>query len=441
VMAIAALAPVAPGAEINLSANDASAGASGDGTADAFVVRLTEEGTTVQVLANVGGDADVPILSTLLDGVERITISGSSDEDSVVIDHTGGVILLPIDFIEASADDSFTFIASIELSLVYGWNLVAIPFVPDETAAQMFAGRMLGEVWDSDGEQYFSTAQMIPGKGYWVYIRDPGDVIITGTGTMNSRIFELPGQWHLVGVEMPPPYSVAVAFEDRMDTGIAVIPHVWCWEAGRFRPVNHFEPGKGYWVTVKDQAPPTVEIVSPAPNADVLLIGEVVIQIVAEDNVGIASVEFTIDGQAINVQALGPGEWRLEIGPPFGNRTIEVTVTDAAGFTAMASTIINLKGTTVSREISIFNFASDPVQVVYEAVSREVSIFNTGADLLQDSPHAVSREISVFNHGSDPANTLGQAVSRELSVFNFGHDPQALSLDAVSRGISIENSE
>jgi len=130
-----------------------------------------------------------------------------------------------------------------------------------------------------------------------------------------------------------------------------------------------------------DSLAPTVNITSPAPGAYVS--GTVAVQVAASDNVGVASVTFSVDGVAKGTDTTAPYsfDWNT-LTAANGGRVIRATATDTSGNTAnfdMLLTVQNVvaadvtapsvritspgAGSYIGRNVTIYASATDNVNV------------------------------------------------------------------------------
>ena len=195
-----------------------------------------------------------------------------------------------------------------------------------------------------------------------------------------------------------------------------------------------------------DTEPPFVQIESPAPNARFYLGDDIPVTVTARDNIGIANMEFLVDGRPTQAMRLSGIDYVLVDPFPSGPHTLQVVAVDNSGkATASATVHFAIWRQAISREYSVFNFGAEDKPA---AISREYSVFNFGAE---DKPSAISREYSAFNFGAEEKPS---AISREWSVFNFGAEdkPSSISREwsvfnfgaedkpqAISREYSVEN--
>ena len=96
-----------------------------------------------------------------------------------------------------------------------------------------------------------------------------------------------------------------------------------------------------YIVTTPDSVPPTVRIVSPADGATVK--GVITISAEASDNIGVAKVEFWVNGKLTNSDTSPPHSFKLNLNKLRGEVTVVARAFDAAG--NMTSTSIRLFAT------------------------------------------------------------------------------------------------
>jgi hypothetical protein len=70
---------------------------------------------------------------------------------------------------------------SADIPLKAGWNMVSVPLVPDNPAADVvFAGAEAVYWWDPATKSYVYNPPIDPCKGYWVAAIEPMTVTVTG---------------------------------------------------------------------------------------------------------------------------------------------------------------------------------------------------------------------------------------------------------------------
>ena len=134
-----------------------------------------------------------------------------------------------------------------ELSLARGWNLISLPIDPtDSTVDAVLADAATwGSVWTwdptlNDGNgAYAAATKFVPLVGYWVCVRTPITITVTGSLCADTAT-ELAVGWHMVGVA-----------EERV---VGDFPgSCWRWETTQCRYCvlqadDALLPGRGYWL-------------------------------------------------------------------------------------------------------------------------------------------------------------------------------------------------
>lgn len=203
--------------------------------------------------------------------------------------------------------------------------------------------------------------------------------------------------------------------------------------------------------TTPDPAPdttaPTVSVTAPANNATVS--GTINLTASATDNVGVAGVQFTLDGANIGTEdTTSPYSTSLDT-KTIGNgpHTLAATARDAAGNTATATTVnitvsndltpptVTLTtptdGTTVSGTISVAASASDNVAVA--SVQFTLDGNNLGAADVT-SPYSVNWDTTTVAAGAhtlsaiatDTSGNTTTAAATTVTVNNTGSDPSVV---------------
>ncbi|OPZ30448.1 MAG: Gingipain R2 precursor [Lentisphaerae bacterium ADurb.BinA184] len=125
-----------------------------------------------------------------------------------------------------------------EYSLVAGWNLLSVPFLPDAPAvADFFEGLpAVPTVLAWDGAAYAAATALEPGHGYWVFTEAGGRVAVSGYEEAVRERTLRPG-WSLVG----PLADVA------LPAVAELVPPAWGWD-GQYRASQRLLAGAGWWV-------------------------------------------------------------------------------------------------------------------------------------------------------------------------------------------------
>lgn len=186
-----------------------------------------------------------------------ITLNGSATDAAGTTDATNPNGTLPAN----NADN-------ILITLKPGWNLISLPVQQNQTAAAAILStlsysslwRFFGNTWqffDPANPDFSDFADLTAGTGYWIYMSN--EVKFQARGIAN-RVLPLAAGWNLVGYAATNPIDIIAATNQlgaKLDTIWGFTNGVW----GFFDPVNPdfsdfitLEPGKGYWVKMKESA-------------------------------------------------------------------------------------------------------------------------------------------------------------------------------------------
>jgi hypothetical protein len=183
----------------------------------------------------------------------------------------------------------------------------------------------------------------------------------------------------------------------------------------------------------RDLTPPTVSLTAPAPGAKVS--GSVVLSASANDNVGVAGVQFRLDGSALGPEATSPPyaySWDTS-GASNGAHSLSALARDAAGNTTASSpvsvTVSNLAPgdaapptvsitnppprSTVSGTVVLKASASDNVGVA--GVQFKVDGANVGAEATS-SPYSVSWNAAAAKNGSHALTAVARDAAGNKTV-------------------------
>lgn len=150
--------------------------------------------------------------------------------------------------IEAGANDVSSQV-SIQLTLKAGWNMVALPVVPDDAKlTSVFPDATIAYSWQSN---YVKATVLEAGLGYWVKVPTNRTYSITGTPLKKYQYkFSSPG-WYMMagpnGTATPvtdPANSIAIMYQYTPGTG--------------YVKVTQLSAGNAYWVKIKNACTFTV---------------------------------------------------------------------------------------------------------------------------------------------------------------------------------------
>jgi uncharacterized repeat protein (TIGR01451 family) len=166
---------------------------------------------------------------------------------------------------EVSADTT----ESYTLTLSQGWNLISIPVKPADTSIKAVLAPIDGKytdvaAWNGNweyrsyayGDWFGNLAAIEPKRGYWLYMKEPAELKVTGTADYDHSISLYAG-WNLIGSTSREPAALNTALASVEGKYIDVAT----WNNGRwvyrsyaygdwFGDLNTIEPGKGYWVNM-----------------------------------------------------------------------------------------------------------------------------------------------------------------------------------------------
>jgi formylglycine-generating enzyme required for sulfatase activity len=130
------------------------------------------------------------------------------------------------------------------LELAPGWNLVSLPVLPVASSPEVvFSGASVRSVWEWDAAdmRFRAPAELVPGRGYWVYCTgEGGPVHIEGAAPVRANAY-LDAGWNLVG---PVP-----GYQRLVTDGLG---DVCGWDAARGEYAalagEAYEAGQGCWM-------------------------------------------------------------------------------------------------------------------------------------------------------------------------------------------------
>jgi hypothetical protein len=146
-----------------------------------------------------------------------------------------------------------------------GWNLISLPLKPPDTYPGAVLDTIDGKyksVWAYDPDTGWSVyvpeaagdlEEMVPDRGYWIKMDQPGVLILQGTDPGETRIRLQGGKWNLVGYSS----RKARSPEDRMSGVASATESVWECDLGMgwsmyspdgYSDLQLMKPARGYWI-------------------------------------------------------------------------------------------------------------------------------------------------------------------------------------------------
>ncbi len=151
---------------------------------------------------------------------------------------------------------------TVNIQLVQGWNLISIPRItssPDITSvlADISGDYLIVWAYDHGGwkkhrpGEVSDLATMMPGKGYWIFMREQRNLAVTGQ-EMRTAV-SLKAGWNLVGWNRTGSSPVQAALGTLAPRLIWGYDHSAGWKGympGWLTGLTDFAPGQGYWIKV-----------------------------------------------------------------------------------------------------------------------------------------------------------------------------------------------
>jgi YVTN family beta-propeller protein len=133
-------------------------------------------------------------------------------------------------------------VASHDLVLNAGWNMVSFPILPADTSfASIFSGKGYYQVLTWSGTSYVTPSDVEAGKGYWILVLSDTTISIEGN-PVNSYSSDLPAGWSMIGSVNGGVVNCASVFLGYYQ--------MLTWTGTSYTTATTIEPGKGYWALV-----------------------------------------------------------------------------------------------------------------------------------------------------------------------------------------------
>ena len=136
-----------------------------------------------------------------------------------------------------------------KLELYAGWNLVSVPFEPEDSAIDAVFGDAVREpVVEWAATHYSKAAVMTCLKGYWVYAASDADVCVEGFPLQDSSC-DLTAGWNLVGITGKAPCQNLQLPLVEYPQGAVLYPvYDWRTNIREYGMPVSLKPGTGCWV-------------------------------------------------------------------------------------------------------------------------------------------------------------------------------------------------
>ncbi|MBD3183368.1 T9SS type A sorting domain-containing protein [Candidatus Poribacteria bacterium] len=206
--------------------------------------------------------------------IKVIPEPGADPNDTYKLEVTRGnesVILAQDAKIQDIPEEPYVYFNSIH-SLNRGWNLISLPLMPSDTSPDVVLDSIDGKyrsIWAYDPvagwtihfpEGLSNMTEIIPGRGYYIDMAEPGMLKMDGTSLENTNIFLKGNEWNMVGYSSTEAKSAA----ECMNSVVDEIDSVWKFNINAgwliyipYSPewVNSLTcmgPGYGYWIWAKE---------------------------------------------------------------------------------------------------------------------------------------------------------------------------------------------
>lgn len=317
--------------------------------------------------------------------------------------------------------------ASYEINLAIGWNLVSLPEQPTNTDIAEVTSSIHGKyesiwayvngswkVYDPNHPEFSDLTSMEAGLGYWVNMSETGT--LSGSGSSPSDFISLNTGWNLVGVNSSTSHAIAVA----MQSIEGKYELVWFYEGGTwkvydpqnpgFSDLTTISPGFAYWINANEpclwslpSTPEQISVVITSPTGEPFYVTSSSTVILSGLTGGtVDSVTWSSEQGGSGV-ATGTTEWTTSVIPlVIGDNNITVT---AYSGSITVSEVITVTYN-VSATFSSALYISESVLYVNEA--KDV-IFRIGIDPSVDLANLNLKLYKVDSSG-DKISELGSLL-------------------------------
>ncbi len=125
-----------------------------------------------------------------------------------------------------------------------GWNLFALPFsICNNSVADILfnlspPNSSSGPIWEWNGSQLIPATTLVPGNGYWIYLKQPATLNVNGI-LADPDPMSITTGWHLLG-----PISAQVDLRINPD----VAPVFWFWNGRKYQTDSILHKNRAYWI-------------------------------------------------------------------------------------------------------------------------------------------------------------------------------------------------
>jgi hypothetical protein len=123
-----------------------------------------------------------------------------------------------------------------------GWNLVALPLVPFDSAASSIFPRAISPPYRYGHAGYATVSSLRRDAGYWVKFPAADTIAVAGVAWMGESVGVLPG-WNIVGFG-----TGAVEASSVVQVPPGILQTSFFGYTGGYAAADTLTPGEGYWV-------------------------------------------------------------------------------------------------------------------------------------------------------------------------------------------------
>ena len=317
-------------------------------------------------------------------------------------------------------------VASYEIQLSQGWNLISLPEQQTNTDIEIVTGSIedsIISIWNyEDGHWYFYAPDyeglsdletMDAGKAYWINTREQDTLV--GSGIVPSSSIRLNNGWNFIGYNASLGKNMIEAMSStggNVDKVYAYIDGMWKeYPTGDPNELSSMEPERGYWV--KTNSPCTLsldlDISDTTKNINVSLTSN--ISSITEDKITFEGTSDFIDNLSLgDILALEP----CSIAPNGFLR--KVTNIERNGNVAIVTTIpASLNEAIQNGAVGITN------QLTVDDIDLANSIFGPGAELFstEEIDFGIRLEQVITDDNGNTITVTGEVVLKPAILVNM----------------------
>ncbi len=140
----------------------------------------------------------------------------------------------------------------IDVDYLSGWNMVSLPINNSgSNYLEIYPQSVSGTLYGFDGT-YYSTDNLVPGHGYWLFFDDAGVQTVSGNAIEAVTLSLMEG-WNLMSG-----MSETIPVSSLLDPDGIIVSGTFYGFNGTYVNVEELEPGKGYWLNANSSGDITI---------------------------------------------------------------------------------------------------------------------------------------------------------------------------------------